>query len=382
MGRAASAVSLAQGYLARVPQYTRMQRHARAVLQHGSLRKWGNLARVEAERKLRRVTVTGHPYILFIDPCNFCNLRCPLCPTGMNQLGRPQAMLSLDCFKRYLEPHIPYAFEVNLHNWGESLLNKSVYAMIEHAQSVNIGTNLSSNLVIAQDEDLDRLLDSGLEHLTVSLDGVDQASYSTYRVRGDFERVIENMGELLRRRRQRRATSPFVEWQYIVMKHNESRVDEAAALARKLGVDRLRFIPVGLPYEARDRQRLAAEWFPTAFSGRDAGVETPQTFGQANRPSPCYYLYRSMVINADGGVSPCCIVYKEKRDFAHLEKDGPSDVMKIWNNDRFRSARSLYSAEAMDVRPKTVCDGCDIFARHPSKVRKSAATVASAGART
>ena len=101
-------MALAQDYLKRIPQYTRLGRHARAVIQHGTPRKWFNLALVETERRLRRIEVKGRPYILFLDPCNYCNLRCPLCPTGANELGRRQQLMSFECFKRYLDPHLPY----------------------------------------------------------------------------------------------------------------------------------------------------------------------------------------------------------------------------------------------------------------------------------
>lgn len=363
-------MSVAKRLLRKIPQYTRSSRHAQSVINHGTPLKWWNLARVEIERKLRRVELKSSPYLLIIDPCNYCNLRCPLCPTGSNKLGREQGMMSLDCFKRYFDPHAPYLFEVYLHNWGESIINKEVYSMIEYAQGKNVGTNLSSNLVIAESSDLDNLIDSGLEYLVVSLDGVDQETYEKYRVRGDYERVVENMSELLRRRNARGMKTPAVEWQYIVMKHNEHKVGEAERLAKKLGVDLLRFIPVGLPYEEkRDWPKLSEEWYPTTFEGRSrSGQGEEQQFGQLGRPGPCFYLYRSMVLNPDGGVSPCCIVHRKDRDFAQLDETF-SDVKQVWNNDAFISARSLFSHEVVEGRPRTVCDGCRIFNWHPSKER-------------
>jgi MoaA/NifB/PqqE/SkfB family radical SAM enzyme len=366
--------------LKRIPQYTRMGRHLRAVIRHGTPRKWANLVRVEAEMRLRRIEVTGRPYILFLDPCNLCNLRCPLCATGMGKLGRPQGMMTLDCFRRWLEPHVPYLFEVNCHNWGESLINEAVFEMIAHAQAMNVGTNMSSNLVIAQDHHLDGLIEAGLEHLTVSVDGADQQSYERYRVRGKFDRVVENMARLVEKRR-RKGRGPTIEWQYIVMRHNEDRVEEAERIAARIGIDRIRFIPVGLPFEVRNRRALAEEWFPRRFSGRDRGREVPQTFGQADRPAPCYYLYRSMVINTDGGVSPCCIVYDEKRDFDHMDRHPVIDVAAIYNNEKFRSARALYTAREWEGRARTVCDHCDIFARHPSKLPAAMAARRAARAR-
>lgn len=351
-----------------IPQYTRMGRHARAVLEHGTIRKWANLALTEAERKLRRIKVSGKPYILFLDPCNVCNLRCPLCPTGMKDLGRKQSMMSLECFKRYLDPHVPYLFEVNCHNWGESLINENIFDMIAYAQSRNVGTNMSSNLVIAKDHHLDGLIDAGLEHLTVSVDGADEESYRQYRVRGNFDRVINNMARLVEKREARGGKGPYIEWQYIVMRHNEGKVEQAEKIAKEIGIDRIRFIPVGLPYEVRNRSALAEEWFPRKFRGRTETEETPQTFGQADRPAPCYYLYRSMVVNTDGGISPCCIVYKDKRDFDHMDNHPDGKIENIWNNEMYQSARALYTSKEWVGRKRTVCDHCDIFQRHASKL--------------
>lgn len=355
-------MSLAEDYLKKIPQYTRNNRHLWSVLKHGTLKKLTNLVRVESERKLRRSIVKSRPYLLIIDPCNYCNLRCPLCPTGLNDLGRPQAMLSFEHFKEYFDPHIPYLFEAYLHNWGESLINKEVYKMIEYAQSNNVGTNLSSNFVIVNDDDIDNLLYSNLEYLVISLDGTSQESYSQYRIRGDYERVVDNLSKLIIRRKQLKRKTPVIEWQFIVMKQNEHEIPAAELLAKKLGVDIIRFIPVGMPYEFKNRKEIADKWYPISVSGRQESHHNEQQFGQASKPGPCFYIYRSMVINPDGGVSPCCVVYKKDRDFANLAEPY-SVISDIWNNEKYRSARSLFSNKDMQNRKRTVCDGCDIFTK-------------------
>jgi hypothetical protein len=136
-------------------------------------------------------------------------------------------------------------------------------------------------------------------------------------------------------------------------------------------VDRLRFIPVGMPYEFRNRKEVADKWYPVTVAGRRTSNHQEQQYGQADKPSPCFYLYRSMVVNPDGGVSPCCVVYRKDRDFAQLDPDTPIDVGALWNNSKYQSARSLFSARTVAGRKPTVCDGCDIFARHPSKAGPS-----------
>jgi MoaA/NifB/PqqE/SkfB family radical SAM enzyme len=362
-------MSLVQRYLLKVPQYTRNARHLRAVLEHGTASKLANLAMAETERKLRRVKCVSKPYLLIIDPCNYCNLRCPLCPTGLNDLGRQQSMLSLEHFKKYFDPLAPNLFEAYMHNWGESMLNKQVFSMIRHAQDNNVGTNLSSNFVRVSSDDMDQLLDSGLEYLVISLDGTSQEVYSQYRVNGDYDQVVANLREFLKKRAARKVKLPVVEWQFIVMKQNEHQVEEAERLAKEIGVDLLRFVPVGMPYEFKNRKETADQWYPASVRGRTESDHSEQQFGQAEKPSPCFYLYRSMVVNPDGGVSPCCVVYRKNRDFADLSSEEPLNMTKIWNNDKYLSARSLFSKHTIPNRRATVCDGCDIFSHHPSKIK-------------
>lgn len=353
----------AEKFLSKVPQYTRNRRHFDSLVKHGNLRKWKNLLTVEFDRKLRKVKVKGYPYILFIDPCNYCNLRCPLCATGRNDLGRPQSMLSFEHFKRYFDPFAPYLFEANLHNWGESFLNKEVFKMIEHAQKKNVGTNVSSNFVKLSSSDLDNILDCGLEYLIASIDGTTQETYVKYRVRGDLDAVLENLSELLRRRNARRQKTPVVEWQFIVMRHNEHQIPEVESLARKIGVNRLRFIPVGLPYDAPNRKELAEEWFPRSLQGRTESDGHEQQYAQKDKPSPCFYLYRSAVVNPDGGVSPCCIVPRQNTDFANLSSLEDFNVLDLYNNEFYQSGRALFRKEKSVGRVNTTCDGCNIFAR-------------------
>jgi hypothetical protein len=133
------------------------------------------------------------------------------------------------------------------------------------------------------------------------------------------------------------------------------------------GRGRHAFIPVGLPFEAENRAALAAEWFPSSFAGRVEINDGQQIFGQDGRRGGCYYLYRSMTINPDGGVSPCCIVYKKERDFSHLEQMETIDIGAIWNNEKFRSASYLPPVD----REITICDSCTLIAWHPSKVQQA-----------
>jgi len=76
---------------------------------------------------------------------------------------------------------------------------------------------------------------------------------------------------------------------------------------------------------------------------------------------PCFYLFRSIIINPEGAVSPCCGLFDEQHDFGNLMSDG---LGGLWNNERYRSARASFARRTDVDLPPTVCTTCQVF-QHP-----------------
>src|SRR5207249_2002980 len=147
------------------------------LLRHGTPRKLLNLARAEWALRRGHTELASMPYIYIIDPCNVCNLRCPLCPTGNQTSDRPKKMMALECYEAIIEQVRDYAVE-----------------------------------------------------------------------------------RLQRRKRERRSPTPILEWQFLVMRHNEHELEAARGRAEAMGVERFRPISAGLPFDELDNVDLAAQW--------------------------------------------------------------------------------------------------------------------------
>ncbi len=338
----------------------RLPRHLRAVLHHSTPRRLFNLALVETERMLGLTRLRGRPYVIFVDPINLCNLRCPLCATGMGEIARVRQKMDLEHFKRVIDMLGPWAYEVSLYNWGEPLLHRDIFEMIAYARGRKLSTVMSSHLSV-KPHLMDSLLESGLEELTVSIDGTTQETYEKYRVNGKLDLVFSNLRHLLERRSELGLKTPSVEWQFIVFKHNQHEMEEARRLAHEIGVDLIRFIPAGLPFDAdvERKKELGRKWFSSEPRLRYQDPDSP-TFVNApfRQRGGCYYLYRSMTVNPDLGVAPCCIVYNDRYDFGSLMQ---KDFNAIWNNEHYRSARTEFSRVAVSPGQETVCKNCRIF---------------------
>jgi len=343
-------------------QYLRkMKRHSRYVpkiVKYGTPKKLANIFLAEMEMRQQKTVLRCHPYYYIIDICNVCNLRCPLCPTGNTSISRKQDMLSLDQYKGLFDKIKDYALVVSLYNHGEPLLNPDVFSIIDHTRRNRVGTNISSNLNWPRPVDINDFIRSGLDYITVSLDGVSQDTYKQYRVRGDVSEVFDNLKRLVSAKKAMKSKTPFVEWQYIVFKHNEHEMDQARKLAEEIGVDLLRFVSPGVQPEDMHKQELEEKWMPDNPLYWERHPKIVEERGYVF-DRPCFYLYRSMFIYPGGGVTPCCFAHDDRQDFGNIYANS---VSEIWNNKTYRSARMLFSKKPPEEeREETICDKCTVF---------------------
>lgn len=314
------------------------------------------------EMKLRVRNVRARPLKLTFEPTGVCQLRCPLCPTGLRNQARRGEHAELETFKRLMDEIGRYVFFIDFFNWGEPLLNPQLEDMVQIAGSNRIGTCISSNLSLPlPDERIKRLLTCGLDEIMVSLDGVSQQTYSTYRRGGNYELVLGNMRRIIEMRNTLGLKKPYVKWRFLVFKFNESEIEKARELAGSIGVDRLIF---EAPYINDERFNLSQEDKKTVASwGSDdraynrnhplykgLGGKTPSA-----KSVRCDWHYVSSCINWDGTVSPCCTLYDDADSFGKLT--GEKSYMAVYNNANYRAIRDRF-AHRLDRNTDLACERC------------------------
>lgn len=315
------------------------------VPKHLTGKKLTNLLLVEYEYLLRKSRLRSRPYFLKIDPTNKCSLNCPLCPRIIGYRDfkprerAPYGELAFSTYKKVIDELKDYVFKIFLYGMGEPFLARDIFEMIEYATANNIGVRISSNMNNFRKEDAERLVLSGLEHLSFALDGLDQETYSRFRVGGSFDTVVENVGSVLEARKRLGSRRPFVEWQFLLMKHTVHQVPEAKAMARELGVDAISFVPVG-NIDPR-RKDLLDKWVPREGKYARYDVDTGVDSRSRKKRDSCSWLYRGAFINWDGSVWPCCYFPSFKESiFGNVREN---DFSTIWNNTRYVTARKLFN---------------------------------------
>ena len=297
--------------------------HVQAFLFNNSLLKLTNLARVSWEMYRGRAVTRSKPYILILEPTNVCNLHCPFCLTGKGISGGRQVRhMAFAEARPIIDDLADTLYFLQMYTWGEPLLNKDTLSMIEYAKGRGVYVMLSTNATTLTPENNRRLIAGGIDYIMVSIDGGSAATYPIYRKGGDYDKVLANVRDLLAQRRTLGRDRPFVEWQYVVFRHNEHEVDATERLAYEIGVDR--FTP--LPAYVEDPQ-----WLPTNRKYRTT-LLNPERILHCERP------WTHFNVRADGGVASCCYEFFKQDDFDTL---GPSRFADVWNNAHFQQSRRL-----------------------------------------
>lgn len=325
-------------------------RGLRVFVKYNSIKKLRNILLSNLELRQHRVALSTFPFSLCIDPTNMCNLRCPLCPTGTGEYGRPKGMMKFQEFKKVIDEIGSYLYNVSLFNFGEPLLNKEIYRMVRYAHEHRIGSSISTNLTVLTDESAEALVRSGLDHLYLSIDGLTPETYSKYRVGGDFDRVIENLKKVVDWKESLRSSSLFIEWQFLVFKHNEHEASRVERFAKALGANGVTIRNAIMSTDNRVVNE-AKGWLLEGEEREKYYTESPGG-GRA-----CDWLWHTIVINHDGGVSPCCYAYQKEHDFGNFFSEN-SSLRQIWNNANFQAARRIFREAKLPSDQDILCNSC------------------------
>jgi MoaA/NifB/PqqE/SkfB family radical SAM enzyme len=297
------------------------------------------------------------PYILFLEPLYYCNLECPLCDRQVFpdvRKGREAGKLSMELFSRLLDEAGDYLFQCQIFGQGEPMLDwPRTQQIIEMCRRRRIFTLMSTNCTLVNAGTAAQVVASGLDHLVCAIDGVSQESYQHYRVGGRIEDALGGMRMFVQEKR-RQKSSIEIEWQFLVHRHNAHELAAARTMADELGVF-LRFAPLkGMEFN----HEMQEHWLPEDGQTFQQGRLEP---GRTRSKFPCYFLWRSLVLNSNGKMARC-LIYQNVAEYGDLNE---SSVRELYNHPTVRRARQLFAKGPVpEGEFPSPCNNCSFFGRH------------------
>ncbi|MGB1100694.1 MAG: radical SAM/SPASM domain-containing protein [Flavobacteriales bacterium] len=296
------------------------------------------------------------PTSLSIEPTTSCNLRCPECPSGLRSFTRPTGMLNVDHACRWIDELAPWLTYVNLYFQGEPLLHPKLDQLMAQCHRHGIYSSTSTNAHHLTEAKCEALIDAGLSRLIVSIDGLTQETYASYRVGGTLSKVMEGTRNMVEAKR-RRGRGPHLVWQFLVVGPNEHELPDLLEAASACGVDEVEIKTAQLD-DPQDGHPLLTE--AAAHRRYDRDPITGQWMLRNALEDACWRMWQGAVLTWDGRVVPCCF---DKDAHYVMGQLGDQGMAEIWHNAEYAAFRRTLFADRSGIPMCTNCsEGSHVYA--------------------
>jgi len=290
------------------------------------------------------------PRRVIIEPSAKCNLRCLFCAQARfpNQNNLYNPYMSYNLFKSVVDQTRSSLLStklVVLTGIGEPFLNPDLIPMIKYAKNSGLKVHLTSNLTVANEDDLFKLIEAKLDRLTVSIDGATKKTFERLRVGGIFEKVLQRVVFTLRTKQMLGAKFPEICFNCVITKENVHEAAKIIRLAEELGVNAVYF---NKPFYPGTKFSKVSTYGLNANELFSAKLKVDVTC--LNDVVPPCRVSHSCWITFDGKVLPCAVVAmtvpREEYLLYSLGDLAKQSFKEIWFSSRYKELRS-----------KTICLG-------------------------
>jgi len=219
------------------------------------------------------------------------------------------------------------------------MLHPLFFSFIRNSESTH--SVVSTNGHFLSEENSEKIVRSGLNKLIISLDGIDQAAYASYRINGNINTVIEGIKNVAAAK-QRINSSLKVEIQFIVNRLNEHQISKVRQFAKSVKVTlNLKSMQI----INKDDIEL---WLPQKERYRRYRLKDGEYVSKSSLPDRCARLWFTW----DGKVLPCCFDKNGEHVMGDLNHDS---FREIWEGPKYRIFRkSIMAGRSMTE----ICRNC------------------------
>ena len=216
------------------------------------------------------------PVLMLVEVSSACNFSCWGCYAGLRELNRGKRFFDMESFERNILPVVPRMERIRPFFYGEPFLHPRIGQIIRLLRKAGprVSIHISTNGMVMNHGITEVLVEERVNYLIVSLHGGHrQEGLLRYARQGpDIEVIRENIGRIVRLKRERGKGLPWIFLKALLFDWNDSSEEMEAFLefGRELGADftgwdlnmsdpsfsSRRVVPGSAAYDALVRNRL------------------------------------------------------------------------------------------------------------------------------
>jgi radical SAM protein with 4Fe4S-binding SPASM domain len=296
----------------------------------------------------KKSTIIGMPFALSIEPTTACNLACPACPSGLKSFTRPTGKLNINEHATWLKELKKSVFYINYYFQGEPFLHRQFLQLIHAAKKEKIYTATSTNAHFIDLQKAQEIVASGLDRLIISIDGLTQETYESYRINGQLSKVMEGSKAMVKAKKMAKSHTPYLIFQFLVVRANEHQIEQVQAIATDIGIDEVRFKTAQVYDYKHGNELIPTNEKYARYIKKPDGTYRLKYKGMNH----CWRMWSSSVITFDGKVVPCCFDKDAQHQFGTLAE---APFQSIWKNKQYHTFRQSVLSNRNQIE---ICNNC------------------------
>jgi len=272
--------------------------------------------------------VPDFPLTVTIELLNRCNLTCVMCYTENHRL--PKATLTLDEIQRIFDETSEHDGPAVLLGMGsEAMIYKDIGEVLDIAKDSQVmDLFFLTNGTLLNEKIAERLVDSGVARVMISLDAVTPETFEKIRGKNQLAMIEKNVEKLLEIRDRKGSELPVVRLSFCVQPLN-AHEREAFEEKWKGKVDFLDF-------------QVLQDFSMVDQMGGDEMLDdqTRQAIDAMTKEEAfCHHFFGYLNIWSNGDITPCCTYYGKNLVFGNIRE---TTLAEVWNGENMEALRRQF----------------------------------------
>ena len=288
-----------------------------------------------------------------------CNLRCKFCAVRTRDKQASEDM-DLDFFKNItMDMRMSGVEEIGMFYLGEPFMNTDLLVeAVKWCKKIGFPyTFITSNATLAYPENVERVMQSGLDSLKWSVNSATPEQFKE--ITGCEQKLMwkafDNIKNAYHIRHVNNYKTTLSASSILYEGEQQKKMQEILNKYIIPNVDKHYWLPLYQMSMYKDKIEAEMGYTPTAGN---MGRIDEKTMLPTRKPLPCWSAFTEGHVRVDGGLSACCFGADDRFDMGLL--DG-KNFMQSWNSEKFqrlRVAQLKTIQEGQDALKETPCQVC------------------------